>query len=80
MSTLQFSNVDDPNEWVCAEESTLKVGDVFTEEWLDRFRDLMHGYDELKKFALWAEDAGGDDAAEIRLKAARVLLRVGGES
>lgn len=35
----------DPNSWTNA-SNQIKVGDVFTEEWLTRFRELMLSYNE----------------------------------
>lgn len=37
--------MDDPTSWSTGMD-TLKVGDAFTEEWLDRFRALMLAYNE----------------------------------
>lgn len=41
---------NDPTSWRSGMES-LKVGDAFTEEWLDRFRALMTAYSGVRRDA-----------------------------
>lgn len=44
MGKTEESGVSD--SWSDGAAETLKVGDVFTEEWLDKFRGIMAAYGE----------------------------------
>ena len=48
MADVKYSEIQDPTIWGNGVAKALKVGDTFTEEWLDNFRSLLTGYNDTR--------------------------------